>query len=181
MHRPAALVGISLALHAAESPKIPQAWDDAARAEWTTPLASLNLRATHISAKAYYSWPIENLRTYPVYYPGREPDGYWAMLQHVGPKPLIDVSKLKSDPAWVEAGREVFEGADDLAVRTLDPALIAAARNRASFERIPEPRDGVLELRWIPTKHRLALSSAGCSSCHALYVYSLEPFSQDPI
>src|SRR6516165_12737914 len=28
--------------------------------------------------------------------PGREPQGYWEMLQHVGPKRLIEPEKLKS-------------------------------------------------------------------------------------
>ena len=47
---------------------------------------------------------VENLRTYPVYYPGREPDGYWEMLQRVGPKPLIEPELLKSAADWIEAG-----------------------------------------------------------------------------
>src|SRR6185503_20313803 len=64
-------------------PDIPKVWDDLALADWATPLAGLNLRPTHISAREYYSLTVENLRTYPVYFPGREPDGYWEMLQHI--------------------------------------------------------------------------------------------------
>ena len=78
------------------SPTIPKTWDEAALADWATPLAGLNLRPTHISSKEYYSLPIENLRTYPVYFQGREPAGYWEMLQRVGPQPLIEPEKLKS-------------------------------------------------------------------------------------
>src|SRR4029079_1311285 len=77
---------------------IPKTWDEAALADWATPLAGLNLRPTHISEKEYYSLPVENLRTYPVYFPGREPEGYWEMLQRVGPQPLIEPEKLKN--AW---------------------------------------------------------------------------------
>src|SRR5436190_18279720 len=68
-------------------PDIPKVWDEAALADWATPLAGLNRRPTHISAKEYYSLTVENLRTYPVYFPGREPDGYWEMLRRIGPKP----------------------------------------------------------------------------------------------
>src|SRR2546423_11476899 len=75
-------------------PAIPKTWDEAALANWATPVASLNVRPTHISAKEYYSLAVENLRTYPVYSPGREPEGYWQMLQHIGPKPLIEPGKL---------------------------------------------------------------------------------------
>ena len=75
-------------------PEVPRVWDEAALAEWATPVAGLNLRPTNMSAKDYYSMAVENLRTYPVYFPGREPDGYWDMLQRVGPKPLIEPDRI---------------------------------------------------------------------------------------
>jgi hypothetical protein len=95
-------------------PAIPKTWDEVALADWAARVAGLNVRPTHISAKEYYSMPVENSQTYPVYYPGREPDGYWDMLQHVPSKPLIEPEKLKSEADWVEAGRKVFNEADDL-------------------------------------------------------------------
>lgn len=52
-------------------PAIPKTWDEAALADWATPVAGLNVRPTHISAKEYYSLAVENLRTYPVYSPDR--------------------------------------------------------------------------------------------------------------
>src|SRR5262245_12471080 len=100
------------------SPQIPRTWDEVALAEWATPVAGLNQRPTHISAREYYDLPVENLRTYPVYFPGREPEGYWEMLQRVGPKPLIEPEKLKSEADWVNAGRVVFEEVDHLFLRT---------------------------------------------------------------
>ena len=115
-------------------PEIPKTWDEAALADWATPVASLNVRPTLISAREYYSFRVENQRTYPVYLPGREPEGYWEMLQHIGPKPLIEPEKLKSEGDWIEAGRRVFEEVDDLELRTLDPSLIAGARSLATFE-----------------------------------------------
>ena len=65
---------------------------------------------------------MENLQTYPVYFPGREPEGYWEMLQHVGPKPLIEPEHLKTESDWIEAGRRVFDEANDLHLRTLNPS-----------------------------------------------------------
>src|SRR5437764_3429182 len=135
-------------------PAIPKTWDEAALADWATPIAGLNVRPTHISAKEYYSLPVENRQTYPVYYPGREPEGYWEMLQHVAPKPLIDLKQLKTKSDWVEAGRRVFHEADDLHLRTFDPKIIAAARSRDAFEQVhAQPLlDGtVYGLRWVPT------------------------------
>src|SRR5262249_9498074 len=153
------------------TPVIPKTWDEAALAEWVTPVAGLNVRPIHISAKEYYSMPVENLRTYPVYVPGREPEGYWEMLQHVGPKPLIEPEKLKSEADWLEAGRIVFEEGDDLHLRTFAPELINRARDPKQFEgRQPLPDGTLSDLRWIPTKNGVALSIPNCRSCHLLYL-----------
>jgi hypothetical protein len=88
------------------TPTIPKTWDEAALSDWATPVAGLNMRPTHISAKEYYSLPVENLRTYPVYFPGREPEGYWDMLQRVGPQPLIEPEKLKTEADWIVSLRQ---------------------------------------------------------------------------
>ena len=79
-------------------PQIPRTWDDAALADWATPVAGLNVRPTHMTAKEYYALPTENVRTYPVYVPDREPRGYWEMLQRVGPKPLIEPDAVGPKP-----------------------------------------------------------------------------------
>ena len=55
---------------------VPRIWDDAALADWATPVAALNVRPKHYTSAEYYSIPGDNLRTYPVYHPGSEPPGY---------------------------------------------------------------------------------------------------------
>ena len=152
-------------------PAIPKTWDEAALANWATPVAGLNVRPAHISAKEYYSLPVENLRTYPVYYPGREPEGYWEMLQKVGPKPLIEPENLKSQTDWIAAGRRVFEEADHLHLRTFDPKFIATARSRETYERMePAPDGTVTDLRWVPTTEGVALGFPNCRNCHLQYL-----------
>jgi hypothetical protein len=154
-------------------PKIPRVWDEAALADWATPIVGLNVRPTHISSEAYYSLPVVNEQTYPVYYPGREPAGYWEMLQRVAPKPLIEPDKLKSEADWIRAGRKVFIEADDLHLRTVDAKVIAAARALDTFEKVnaqPLPDGTVYGLRWVPTAQGVALSLPNCSGCHLLYL-----------
>src|SRR5581483_4139710 len=90
---------------------IPKTWDEAALAEWATPVAGLNVRPTHLSAKEYYALPVENLRTYPVYFPGREPEGYWEMLQKIGPEPLLPPG-ARTQADWVKVGSRAFEEMD---------------------------------------------------------------------
>jgi hypothetical protein len=155
------------------APGIPKTWDDAALADWATPVAGLNQRPTHISAKEYYSLSVDNLRTYPVYFPGREPEGYWNMLQHVGPQPLIEPERLKTETDWIEAGHRVFDEADALHLRTLDLQFIAEARDRELLEQArtrPLPDGTIVGMRWVPTKQGVALSFSNCSFCHVRYL-----------
>ena len=87
--------------------------------------------------------------------PGREPDGYWEMLQQVGPKPLIEPATLKTESDWIQAGQRVFDEASTPQLTVFDPQLIARLRSREFLEEqraAPLP-DGTLgTLRWVPTK-----------------------------
>ena len=76
------LVLVVIAHTAALAPVI---WDDRALADWATPLATLRVRPAHYTAAEYYTVPADNLRTYPVYLPGKEPPGYWSDLQKKKP------------------------------------------------------------------------------------------------
>ena len=148
-------------------PDVPKTWDESALGQWATPLAGLNVRPTHITSEEYYALPIDNLKTYPVYLPSREPEGYWEMLNRIGPQPLIEPEKLKTKADWIEAGRKVFFEADHLHLRTFDPKFIEAARRGESILR-PDA-DGIAgNLRWVPTAHGIALSFPNCANCHLL-------------
>ncbi len=153
-------------------PVIPKVWDEAALASWATPVATLNVRPAHISAAEYYAVPEYNLRSYPIYMPGREPDGYWEMLQHIGPRPLIEPETLKTEADWVKAGQRVFDEATTVQLTTFDPQAIANFRSKEFLEKqqaLPLP-DGVLgTLRWVPTKQGVALSTSTCGGCHIIF------------
>ena len=118
-------------LAAQQTLKPPVTWDEAALREWATPIAGLNVRPGHFSSEEYLKAPVDNLRTYPVYFPGREPAGYWDMLQSVGPKPLIEPAALTSDADWVRAGQRVFDEFDVATFRVVDPQVVAFARSSA--------------------------------------------------
>ncbi len=165
-----AAIPLDLAAQPPFRPRIPKTWDRAALAEWATPLAKLNQRPAHITSAQYYGLPVEDLRTYPVYAPGREPAGYWRMLETIGPKPLLDPSQLKTEADWIAAGRRVFDEVDFLHLRTRDPKYIREAREgSAAPSRVLA--DGTLfGLRWVPTRDGVALSSSNCSFCHTLYL-----------
>ena len=148
--------------------EIPKAWDEVELATWATPLAGLNRRPTHIRSKQYYSMRVENLRTYPVYAAGREPDGYWDMLQNAGPKPLIEPGP-KTQAGWVQAGKRVFDEVDFLHLRTYDPKFIAEARSSSAASRVL-PDGTLFGMRWVPTTQGVALSFSNCSFCHTMFL-----------
>jgi mono/diheme cytochrome c family protein len=150
------------------TPDVPRVWDEAALSDWATPIAGLNVRPTHMTAAAYYALPEENLRTYPVYLPGREPQGFADMLRTIGPQPLMEPQSLRTRQDWIRAGERVFR--DSVVLRTFDPKLIAMARDARSLNVVPLADGTVNTLRWVPTAQGVALGFANCSACHTLYL-----------
>jgi hypothetical protein len=167
------LAAVSLSAQSQEKrwgPVIPKVWDEKALREWATPIAGLNLRPSHITPAEYDSFAAEDLRTYPVYAPGREPAGYWEMLQKLGPQRLINPAALKTESEWIEAGKRVFEEVDFLHLRTTDTKFIAEVRGgSAAPSRVLA--DGTLfGMRWVPTREGVALTFSNCSFCHTMYL-----------
>jgi len=154
-------------LLAQEVGPVPRTWSGKDLADWATPIAALNTRPGHFPEAEYYRATVEDLRTYPVYVPGREPAGYWEMLQKVGPKPLVEPAGLKNEGDWVEAGKRVFEEYDIPGFRTVDPKVIEKARTTATYARFKPREDGTVhDLRWVPTSKGVALSLVNCAECH---------------
>jgi mono/diheme cytochrome c family protein len=145
----------------------PRIWDDQALEDWATPIAALGIRPGHFTAAEYYAAPVENLKTYPVYRPDREPPGYWEWLQKQKPEPLIDASKLHTPDDWIRAGEIAFHTMDEVPRRTSDPERIRLARDLKSYDGIWIQQDGSLvSLRWVVTKQGVQLTETACTACH---------------
>jgi mono/diheme cytochrome c family protein len=163
------IILFSLLVGSACAEDIPKTWDDRALVDWATPVAGLNVRPAHFSEREYYAAPVENLRTYPVYAPDREPAGYWESLQKKKPEPLIDLGKTRTDADWVRDGKRVFEEMDVPAFRVYDEKVIARARSSEEVKksRATVLRDGMLiGYRWAVTPKGVALSINDCAGCH---------------
>jgi mono/diheme cytochrome c family protein len=147
----------------------PRFWNDRELTDWATPIAALNVRPGHFSEREYYAAPsAEWVRTYPVYFPGREPAGYWDMLRARKPEPLIG-REARTDAQWIDSGRRVFEELDVPMFRSVDPQVLAMAGSSAELTRlgVTAQKDGrVLALRWVPTSKGLSLGLSDCAGCH---------------
>jgi hypothetical protein len=147
--------------------KVPRIWDDAALEEWATPLAALGIRPGHYTSAEYYKVPADNLRTYPVYPPDKEPAGYWDWLQHQKPAPVVDAASIQSPEDWIAAGNRVFREIDKVSARTSDPEILRLARDPATFRGTdPLPDGSMIDLRWVVTDRGLHLTIVECAACH---------------
>lgn len=154
---------------AGENVKAIRVWNDKDLAEWATPVAGLGVHPGHYSERDYYATPPgEWLRTYPVYFPEQEPEGYFESLQTKQPQPLIRPG-ARTKKEWIRAGQIVFREMDVLSLRSYDPDLIDIVRSAEALSKAggrPQPDGTVPGLRWVPTSRGLALSVDNCSGCH---------------
>lgn len=160
---------LALCLSAAVSGQatVPKIWTDAALEDWATPIAALGVRPGHFSEREYYSAPLDNYQTYPVYHPSREPKGYLEWLKRQKPKPLVDAASLRGPQDLIRAGERAFRELDDAFFRSADPKHIAMARDPANFKGVHLTTDGyVLDRMWVVTPKGLEISSSACIGCH---------------
>jgi mono/diheme cytochrome c family protein len=147
----------------------PRFWNDRELADWALPVTGINVRPGHFSEQEYYAAPdAEWVRTYPVYFPGSEPAGYWDEIREKKPEPLITPG-ARTAADWVTAGKRVFEEMDTPFFRSTDPRLISIARSAEEYAKLgghPQPDGTVLYVRWVPTSKGLALGVVDCSACH---------------
>ena len=154
---------------------VPKLWDESELANWATPVAGLGVPPSFLSEAEYYAIPVDNLRTYPVYHPDFEPEGYRDALVRAGPQSLIEPEQLATEADWIEAGRRVFEALDTPASRTDDPEVIA---HFTDAEAIDAYRDGahdalsadgvILDYRWVVGEDsKLRISFSSCAGCHS--------------
>ncbi len=148
--------------------KAPKVWDEAELAEWATPLAGLGKRPGHFSTREYYAAPVDNLRTYPVYHPDREPEGHWEKIKALRPEPLIETGQAFTEEEWAREGRRVFEELDVPFVRSGDAKLIDRVRSKKEMAGVKvRTKDGtVAGLRWVVTGEGIKLGVSECAGCH---------------
>lgn len=168
MHRLLFLLLAPLASFGQQIPA-PRIWNEKSLADWAAPVAGLNVRPGFIPEKEYYlRRPGQWLRTYPVYFPGREPAGYWEMLRNKKPEPIIRPGP-RTQAEWVAAGAIVFRELDNEETRSYDPNLFATLRSAEEFRKRgghPQPDGTVQGLRLVPTSRGLAISTRQCAGCH---------------
>src|SRR6185369_1011500 len=131
---------------------VPKIWDSKQLATWATPVAGLNATPNFYSEEEYYAAPVDNLRTYPVYAPDKEPKGYREWMLKQGPQRLIEPETLKTERDWIEAGRAVFGGLDFPVTRTDDSRIMKFLSDAEAVRKGGDSitKDGIIPaIRWV--------------------------------
>ncbi|HEV2233294.1 MAG TPA: hypothetical protein VGV68_07810 [Terriglobia bacterium] len=157
-------------------PNIPKTWDDAAMATLEVPLANPIGSPKQIPADYYYRIPVRPIcKSYPVYAPGHEPQGYMDWLKQQKPEIVWGVDPktgakhappLKTEADWIRAGEIVFDSP-----RFYDRALpIEGVRDPAWYRKTGAPvaSDGTLPfVRYVVRrKGKVELGNLSCAMCH---------------
>jgi hypothetical protein len=91
-------------------PEIPRVWDDQEVERFEVPLAQRDRSPHYMTSEQYYALKVRPIyKTYPVYAPGQEPEGYIEWLKQQEPEIIFDPSKLHTKEDWIRAGKLVFE------------------------------------------------------------------------
>ncbi|MFN7945878.1 MAG: di-heme oxidoredictase family protein [Blastocatellia bacterium] len=149
------------------TPAIPKMWDDQAMAALELPPADPAVSRVHVSADYYYRIPVRPIyKSYPVYAPGQEPEGYEEWLRQQEPEPAFDAAKLRTENDWIRAGETVFDAPTfyNTLVTTADvrdPQWYAKTGVRAA-------KDGTLPwFRYvIREKGKVEMGTLACGMCH---------------
>jgi len=149
------------------NPAIPKTWDESALSTLEVPLAQPAFSAVHVPAGYYYRIPERPVfKSYPVYHPSRQPDGYVEWLRQQEPELAFDSAKLKSERDWIRAGETVFQAA----LLYDSWAKPADLQDKAWWDAVNPPLtpEGILpSLRYVVrVKGRIEISSFSCAQCH---------------
>jgi hypothetical protein len=147
---------------------MPAFWSDELLHDYELPLATPERSPKHVSRDYYYALPERVLyKSYPIYHPSKEPDGYLDKLRALEPERAFDAATLTTDADWIAAGRDVFE----MPIAYNAPIVtMQMVRDPAWYERhhVPLTTDGTMPFaRYVVRQRgRVDVGNAACSMCH---------------
>jgi hypothetical protein len=153
---------------------VPRVWDDHAIATIEVPLANPAGSPKHVSSDFYYRIPVRPIyKTYPVYAPGHDPEGYMDWLKQREPEIVWDDAgrkpSLSTESDWIAAGEAIF----DAPIYYTNHRVVALADVRnpewSQTTGAPVAGDGTLPyVRYVVRqKGTVDLGNFACGFCHS--------------
>jgi hypothetical protein len=147
---------------------IPKVWTDAEMKEWELPNPNPVYSARPVSEAYYEALPIRKIyKTYPVYHPDYEPEGYWEWLHEQEPEIVLDDADLHTEEDYIKAGELLF----DFPIDGLGAIISKSDVRDAGFytyTEMPLTPEGIMPYaKWIvPEKGKVLLGNLSCAMCH---------------
>lgn len=150
---------------------VPRTWDEGAIASVELPLASTGVAPEHISGAYYYRMPVRPIyRSYPIYAPGRGPQGYLRQLEQREPEVVFDPATLKTEADWIAAGEMAFDAPIAYDADPIATVHLSEVANPTWYQKVGVPltTDGVMPYaRYvIRTKGTVEVGNLSCAMCH---------------
>lgn len=149
-------------------PEIPPIWTNEALKNWELPNAYPAYSVEPVTEEFYYALPERVIyKTYPVYHPDYEPEGYWEWLHEQDAQIVFDASQLKTEEDWIKAGELLF----DYPIDTLDAIISTKHVRDREFYTYSDMRitpDGIFPFaQWVVAgKGKVYLGNLSCGMCH---------------
>jgi hypothetical protein len=156
-------------VNAGWNPSIPKVWDEEALRDFELPLPLTEIKTKYISSDYYYRIPVRPIyKTYPIYYPEKEPSGYIEWLKKQEPEIIFDQTKLQTKDDWIRAGQLVFE--EPILFVESDETLFSLVRDIQWYKqnKIPIRGDGIFpNFQYvIREKGKIEIGILACGQCH---------------
>lgn len=151
------------------TPEIPKTWDQQALQSMELPMPDPATSPQYISSDYYYRMPVRPVyKTYPVYFPGKEPSGYLDRLEQSEPEILFDASKLKTMADWTQAGELVFQTPIEYVDSSESLYSLIQTTNWFKKNGVLTTKDGIFpNMRYVVReKGKVELGILACSHCH---------------
>ena len=156
-------------LSAAAAQDVPRTWDEEAILSMHLPVAATGKKAVPVSASFYKRMPVLQIfRSYPVYHPDHEPDGYQARLARLDPEIVFKTQPIRTEQDWLRAGRHVFEAPIAHIPAPVARELLLENPEWWDFVMPPLTEEGALPfVTWsVRKKGKVEFGFNSCATCH---------------
>ncbi|WP_228850911.1 hypothetical protein [Aegicerativicinus sediminis] len=146
---------------------VPKVFTEANLESHMLPLADASVKISHVPDSQYYKLKETKIyKTYPLYLPGREPEGYYEQLKGLNPEIAFDQNQLKTEQDWIKAGELVYEWGLD--VDPFDSLQLQDYQHDFEKFNMPVTKDGIVPFFKvvIREKGKLEITGRSCNTCH---------------
>lgn len=153
-----------------EAFRVPKVWTAKNLEGLMLPLADSSIVITHIPDSMYEAMEERVMyKTYPLYLPGTEPEGYYEWLKQQEPEVIFDASRLKTTDDWIKAGELVYDYPESSDTFPFDDSAAMEQMKQAILQEGSPLTKGKIypfSSLVIRVKGKIEIGGFSCGMCH---------------